>query len=380
MARSPDDAPDLPDRNARLIEVANVRELYSLLPTVESGTTLELQQGVYQLDKPIHFARNGLKNIAIRGATGNYDDVVIRGVGMNNQSVHHGILADGVDGLVIADVTIGWVGYHPIALSGTCRRIQIHHCRLIDAGEQFIKASSDGREGGADDGVVEYCVLEYSKSGPPNGYTNGVDVHGGDNWVIRHNLFRNIRTPRGAKYKFVPAVLMWNGAKNTICEANTFVNCDRAIAFGLVRREDFADHQGGIIRNNFIYALGSEVPNLDTGIFVASAGTKVLHNSILLNGGYENAIEARWADTTDVAVHGNVTDARIVARDGAMITLVDNLTDASKTSFRNANEGDLHLANQATRLIKRHPDCQSDWDGMKRSEARTAVGADAIAH
>src|SRR4029453_17573699 len=75
-------------------------------------------------------------------------------------------------------------------------------------GQQHIKASPDGAGGGVDNGIVEYSVIEFDTTSRDD-YTNGVDVHTGDNWIVRHNLFRNIRAPQGQLAG--PAILMWNG-------------------------------------------------------------------------------------------------------------------------------------------------------------------------
>ena len=58
-----------------------------------------------------------------------------------------------------------------------------------------MKSSPDGAGGGVDNGIVRYSVFEYVTTSRDD-YTNGVDVHTGDNWIIRHNLFHNIRAPR----------------------------------------------------------------------------------------------------------------------------------------------------------------------------------------
>lgn len=377
LARAPEDAPRLPPPTGKIVRVADVRQLYQALGKLTSETTILLEKGVYQLDKPVHVAGEGLRDIAIRGATGRWEDVVLRGAGMGDRAVYHGVLADSVQGLLVADVTIGWVGYHPVALQPKCKDVRIYHCRLVDAGEQFIKASSDGKGSGVDDGIVEYCVMEYTDFGPEDGYTNGVDVHGGKRWRIRHNRFRNIRTPRGARYKHVPAVLMWNGAADTICEANTFINCDRGIAFGLTQRDQFPDHRGGVIRNNFVYVAGNEVPHADAGICVAGPETKVLHNTVLLSGGYPNAIEVRWALSQDVVVANNLVDGRIAPRDGAVIEQQGNVTSAGRFQFKDRSAGDLHLQSFAASLYAEpRQDCPRDWDGEARDKRRVTVGAD----
>lgn len=60
----------------------------------------------------------------------------------------------------------------------------------------------------------------------------------------RRSRFRrcrhNITAPTGRLAG--PSILMWRGSPDTIVERNTFVNCQREIAFG--------HHSGGVIRNN----------------------------------------------------------------------------------------------------------------------------------
>ena len=104
---------------------------------------------------------------------------------------------------------------------------------------------------------------------------------------------------------------MWNGAGNTITEGNTFINVDRAIAYGLIDRA--GDHSGGIIRNNFIY--------MDPGLFSSgrsaasdgqiivwdSANTKVHHNTVLTNGNSAFSVEFRF-DTGGSQARNNLVD------------------------------------------------------------------------
>ena len=96
-----------------------------------------------------------------------------------------------------------------------------------------MKSSPDGAGGGVDNGIVEYSVFEDDTTSRDD-YTNAVDVHTGDNWIIRHNLFRNIRAPQGQLAG--PAILMWNHSTNTLVDGNTFIDCQREIALGLIER------------------------------------------------------------------------------------------------------------------------------------------------
>ena len=105
---------------------------------------------------------------------------------------------------------------------------------------------------------------------------------------------------------------MWNASTNTLVDGNTFVNCQREIALGLVERTP-NDHTGGIVRNNFIYR---DVPG-DAAICVAdSPGTQVLHNTILISRTYANPIEYRFAHTSGVVIANNVLDGAFAPATG----------------------------------------------------------------
>jgi hypothetical protein len=111
-----------------------------------------------------------------------------------------------------------------------------------------------------------------------------------------------------------------NGSSGTLAEGNTFVNCQREIAFGLIERTP-DDHTGGIIRNNFIYRDKTIAGDAAIGVF-DSPNTQVLHNTILASGTYFSPIEYRFAQTTGVLVANNLLDGAVLARDGAAGTAV----------------------------------------------------------
>ena len=118
--------------------------------------------------------------------------------GPNDGGTPFGIWVGGnVRGVTIANLTIRDIYNHPIMLNAGAQSPLIHNVRLVNAGQQFVKANPDGAGGGVDNGIVEYSVIEYETTSRDD-YTNGVDVHTGDNWIIRHNLFRNMRAPQGA--------------------------------------------------------------------------------------------------------------------------------------------------------------------------------------
>ena len=375
-------APPLPPPSGKVVNVATEPQLQAAVAGLASNTTILIAPGTYTLTSTL-YVNGTFANIALRGSSGNADDVVLVGPGMTNArygSVPYGIWSGGnVQGITIANVTIRDLYYHPIIFNGGTQSPRVYNVRLVNAGQQFIKANPDASGAGVNNGVVEYAVIEYDTTSRDY-YTNGVDVVAGQNWVIRNSLFRNIRAPLGQLAG--PAILMWQGASNSVAEGNTFIDCQREIAFGLVERVTPHDHAGGIIRNNFIYRHATVAGDAAIGVF-DSPNTRVLHNSIVISGTYPNAVEYRFGGTTGVVIANNLLDAAITARDSATATLSGNYTTASPGVFVNPAAGDLHLKATASVAIDRgalQPDCMTDWDGSTRPAGAAAdLGADEFA-
>jgi uncharacterized protein (DUF2147 family) len=377
-ARSVSSVPPLAAPPGTIVNVSTEPQLQAAISQLKSGTTIVLAPGTYQLSKTIYF--NGtFSNVGIRGATNNRDDVVIVGAGMTNANygnVPFGIWTGGnIQGITIANLTIRAVYQHPIIFNAGTQSPRVYNVHLIDAGQQFLKSNPDASGVGAGQGDVEYSIFEYTTTAPSD-YTNAIDIHGGANWTIRHNLFRNIVAPSGLLAG--PAILAWNHSSGTITEGNTFLNCARGIAYGL---QDISgsDHSGGIIRNNFFYRSSGQ-PG-DVAIQVAdSPNTQVLNNTVLVSGTYPSPIEYRFAGTTGVVIANNLLDGAVSARDGAKGTTQNNLTTATAAMFVNPATGDLHLKSTATAAIDHgvaQANVTDDWDGDARpSGAAPDIGAD----
>lgn len=356
-------SPPAPPPGPNEIWVATADELTAAVQNLQSNQTIVLRAGEYRLTQPLYVGKaSPLQNVAIRGATGDFNDVVLRGAGMDDPSVRYGFSVYNAQDVVIADLSVGEVYYSGIDLQGVqgAERVKIQHCRVFDTGEQQIKANAGG--GGVDDCVVEACLIEYT-DGPPTvdhgggtGYTNGVDAHQADRWVIRDCVFRNFHTPDGSDHEFAPAVLMWNYSTGTVVEGNTFLDCDRAVALGLIDRDGF-DHQGGAIRNNFVYqspglfSAGRRARSDGQLLVYDSPGTKVDHNTVLTNGNSRLSVEVRWA-AQGVAFRHNLADAPLGARDGGVYLAADNRLSATPEMFVDPAAGDLRLKDTAaTRAV-----------------------------
>ena len=119
----------------------------------------------------------------------------------------------------------------------------------------------------------------------------------------------------------------------------------------------------------------------DAAILVAdSAGTQVLHNTMLMSAGYPNAIEYRFAGATGVTIANNLLDGQIAARDGASGSVAGNTTTASAGMFVEPSSGNLHLRSTATAALNKIASplvgALTDWDGEARPVGATDIGAD----
>ena len=373
-----DDPPPLPPPiPADTITVSSVSQLISAVGSLQSGKTISLAAGTYNLSGVTDalYVPQGITNWSIRGATGDRDDVVIKGAGMSG-SVRFGLWMMNSPNGTIADLTIDGVSEHGLIVNPGAHNLLVHNVRIVDSGHQFVKSNPAAGEGN-DNGIVEYSVFEY-RTTDNDDYSNGVDVHTGDGWIVRYNLFKNFLNPPGSGIAG-PAVLMWNESSNSVIEGNTFINCARGISLGLIDRAGGFDHQGGTIRNNILYRDTGIASDVDVPIYVAdSPNTTVYHNTVISRGTYPSAVEYRFASTTGLQIKNNLTDGAITARDGASATVSGNKTNATLSLFVNATAGDLHLASTATSAINQGVAISGftlDFDGQTR-DSQLDLGAD----
>lgn len=365
---------------ATSVTVTNVSQLVNAVNNLRSGQTILIAPGTYNLSGVTDglYVPQGITNWSIRGATGKRDDVVIRGGGMTG-TVRFGFWVGSSTNGTIADLTIDGIREHGIIANPGAHDMLYHGLRMVDTGDQFIKSNPASASQGNDRGIVEYSIFEYRTMAPDN-YTNGVDVHGGDDWIVRYNMFRNILSPAGQPVAG-PAVLFWNGSTNTNVEGNTFVNTARGISLGLEDKAGFFDHQGGKITNNMFTRAANLGGPVDVPIYIAdSPDTKVYNNSILDLGTYPNAIEYRFASTSATDIRNNLANRNVVARDGAVGTVSSNLLTATSSLFVNAASGDLHLLSTATTVINRGVNIvanSKDLDAQQR-DSLPDIGADEL--
>jgi hypothetical protein len=390
-AVSPGDAPQLPITGTRIVNVSTEGQLQTAMGNLQNGDTILLANGTYNLTSTLYIKKN---DVTIRGTNGS-TNVVLVGKGMDNTNfgnVEFGLWSNSTN-TTIAHLTIRDTYDNEIIFNLGAQSPLVYCVRLINAGSQFIKSNpTDVNAGtGVNNGIVEYCWFEYTGS-PPNdhgtgiGYFNGISAHAAKNWVVRGNLFKNLHNPDTAAYLWNPAVLFWRHSVGTVTEQNTFINVDRAIAYGLDNTTPYFDHAGGLIRNNFVYLapglMSASRKASSDGSIIAwnSPGTQIDHNSVLLNTNEFYAVEFRFSTTTNGTARNDLADAPVHLRDSAVATLSGNLLTAASGMFVNPTGGDLHLAISATNAIDKVPTLATvtnDFDGELRPKgAASDIGAD----
>jgi hypothetical protein len=319
----------LPEPGGSTVTVKNAAELLAAVGQANAGGDLAilLEDGTYQLDDMLWISG---RNVAFRGRSRNRDAVVLRGRGMSGGVTH--IFNVSGSGFTAADLTVGWVANHAVQIHSSSDNPVIHNVRFVDTGEQMLKVSYvSGDSAGSDNGLVEWCLFEYSAGVGPQYYIGGIDAHQARDWTIRRNVFKHIRSPEADLAE--PAIHFWSEASGTLVEGNTITGCDRGIGFGMGDR----GHSGGMIRNNMVHTTR------DVGISLESAsGAEVCNNSVFAEN-YENAIEYRFSRTRGVAIINNLTNGSIAARDGGSGRVEANVAEAQVSWFVAVAGGNLRL-------------------------------------
>jgi len=296
--------------------VADIDELMATSgPNQESNLTVLIKDGTYILPRRIII--DG-KTVTYKSISNNRNSVVLKGQGFTG-SVHNIFSIQG-SRVYIQNLTIGEVANHGIQIHGekNISHIFLQNLRFYDIREQMLKVSFDSKtpSNHADYGFVENCLFEFTKGHAFQSYTGGIDVHHGENWVVKNNIFKNIRTADGSLTE--GAIHFWNDSKNTIITGNKIFNCDRGITLGL----DTSSHFGATIRDNIIHTI------MDTGIYLCNArDVDVNQNTVFIDSNYPNAIEYRFDQSRDITIQNNITNKQIVSRDGGNARILENKVD-----------------------------------------------------
>jgi hypothetical protein len=232
--------------------VSDGAKLVRSLDKAETNDVIFLEDGTYSLGS--EWAMKVITpGLTVRSRSGVRENVMVKGSGMFGQG-QHGFFID-ADRVTTQDITIRDVRNHAIQLAPSRSYLTIDNCILRNAGDQILKAAAKESMPPSVGCIVQNSLLEYTTTKGPRFYIGGIDVHKGLEWVVRRNVFRNIRSPEDKLAEH--AIHLWSGSTNTLVEWNVIINCDRGIGFGMGVR----GHDGGAkIQNNLIH-MSSAYPN-----------------------------------------------------------------------------------------------------------------------
>jgi len=380
---------------AGTVTVSSVVQLENAVNGAHSGDVIVVAPGTYymqaelQLDTP---------NVTLRGATGDYDDVVFIGGGMNTDARPRNIIHVKSDDITIEGLTVSECWWNGIQLHGenNVDRTVIRNVKVLNIGERHIKGSKGSLSNAMHDVLIENCLFQQTEarlprpghSVDPYDYIGGIDTMVAKDWIIRDNVFDSIQGSRGGGRG---AIFMWQGVENPTVERNVIIDCDRGICFGNSYNPDDA-HQvsGGIIRNNFVTQGASQALEVDH-----TADVTVANNTLYSpNAYYSKTVEVRdnggGTTTTGLEIvnniiRGGVYDAAAGTWTVASLQAAGNIVDNTGSVvvpgwFANALGGDLHLTPNAQAAIDAGvvlPEVPEDIDGEPR-DAHPDMGADEV--
>lgn len=285
-------------------------------PNQQGNRVVLITPGTYVLPGRIIIDGN---RVTYRSQSGNRDSVVLKGQGIAGKV--RNIFSITGSQVTIQSLTLGEVSNHGIQIHGEndSDHVFLQDLRFYDIGEQMLKGSFDRRKPlhHTDHGLVENCLFEFTEGYAGQSYTGGIDIHHGEHWVVTGNQFRNIRT-RGRGLT-EGAIHFWNNSRDVRIIGNTITNCDRGVMLGL----DNAPHSRGTIEYNLIHTTA------DTGIYLCNASDiDVNHNKIFIDSSYPYAIEYRFKGSRNIEIRDNITNRRIVSRNGGRARLIKNTVDS----------------------------------------------------
>ncbi|MEM7104771.1 MAG: T9SS type A sorting domain-containing protein [Bacteroidota bacterium] len=358
----------LPPDQGTIVTVNDVQSLQQALSAASQNNgnyTILLESGTYSLSSNLLYIGTHMNNLTIRGVSGNRDDVIIEGQGMNGGVSH--IFNVAADNFTVADMTIGWVANHPIQIHAEhdADNSLVRNVRFVDANEQMLKVSGSSSSTYSDNGRVECCLFEFPAGQGNQWYTGGIDAHRARNWEVRYNTFRNIKSPDSGLSEH--AIHFWSLSENTLVENNLIINCDRGIGFGL-GNSSTQGHYGGIIRNNIIHTTR------DVGIGLERSRNTKIYNNTIHTLSYFNSIEYRFDSTYNAHIVNNLVNENIVSRNGGMALVENNHTFTGTSIFNFAAGHDYHLATSIPEIVNQGmvlSDVGMDYD----CETRTMGGA-----
>ena len=185
--------------SATVWNVSNVSQLNTAISGLGYGDEVIIAPGTYDIETYGHTYGISANNVTIRGQTGNRDDVVLWGGGMNNSSgVYEGIQIYS-DNVTISDLTLSGFYHHAVHFQPGADYSHVDNVRTLNIGQQHMKGGNSSLNAIVG-GLIENSLMEQNiarTNHPILNYTGGIDLLGANGWVIRDNVAMNIQGETG---------------------------------------------------------------------------------------------------------------------------------------------------------------------------------------
>ncbi|WP_423822972.1 right-handed parallel beta-helix repeat-containing protein [Salinisphaera sp. SPP-AMP-43] len=317
------------------VTVSSLSGLQKAIDRAVAGETIVIQPGVYAQTRPI-VIRNK-QQLTIAGATKHYQDVVLRGPGMDDDRLYTNIRLDNADNVTIENLTVRDSYYHGIQITHDSDGFIADHVRALDNGESGFKVTSPAHGHGpaaySDHGTIENSVIGFTTAGRRD-VVEGVDIVAGNGWHLLGNHFDHIRrTDGGPAY----AAFAKGNAHATVFADNLVENSFIGLSFGgggtdpvfFRNGQTRFETRGGIIRNNLIRDTD------DAGIYLNKARDFLVQGNIVLrNGTGTGAIEARFPQSHGTIRHNRISSV-VKERNAASVHVRGNIKIAPETMLPN---------------------------------------------
>jgi len=340
---------------ARTVKVTTYLELYSACQSALADDTIILAKGTYTINdgKNRIYISNRPGPALVKGESGDPHDVIVEGLGQDNDAVQMIFNLDDCPKWTFESMTVRNSYYHGFKFDHNSSDCVLNNLILLDHCSAAIKGTSDNTVGTYPDGLlVVNCTIGYSTPGGTRDVVEGLDAVGVKGWTIAHNRFIRIQKVGGDGIAY--GCFTKGNSQNTTIIGNRFEDCFIGASFGgggtdpkFFRDNDQTYEQqfGQIVNNVFIRCN-------DAAIYINKGkDARVYHNTVFDCG---LTIQFRFQQSSGEALNNlvkrspdNPNEPVVRLRDGATVSW-DTLNLAATnadfiTTTGTSDKIDLHL-------------------------------------